>query len=333
MRLSARLIGAAFLCLLAVSLCAGCSPSKWGPTYPKEKIKESIIKICKTEYNIDVKVRVVGKTVAIYIPLEDLMDFTFALTKSASEKINDVILSVSRVVLSTDAKLDYYCLIAHDVRIPEIQVIIIKSVDDVKRLLLNDISRGEYGKRILIDVRLNPQSQKERSVKDVFHRMGLDPKWQETVMNDFFRAEPTMLGDIGYWNGRFYVKDITKPEFMAEQMASRVKIDFRENKELAKDFQLKLAKGSYLSKGEQHYFKIEVLAEPKWLPGAAGAGNEDAVLPSLVAIAAQVVHIYRFDDFDFVEIVSQYDNRVLTVSKGMLEDYRKKKLKFEEISG
>jgi len=42
-----------------------------------------------------------------------------------------------------DADFDFYCVIAHDIRIPEIQIVIIKSVDDVKRFLLNDISRGE----------------------------------------------------------------------------------------------------------------------------------------------------------------------------------------------
>jgi hypothetical protein len=188
----------AFAVLALAVFLAGC-----GPTYPKEKLKESIIRLCKNEYKVDVKVRTFGKTVAIYMPLEDLMDFSFALTPSATEKLNDVIMSVTRVVLSTDADYDFYCIIAHDIRVPEIQVIIIKYVDDVKRVFLGDISRGEFGKRMIIDMRLNPQSQKERAIKDVFQRMGLDPKWQDQVMNDFFRADPAGLGDIGYWNGRF----------------------------------------------------------------------------------------------------------------------------------
>ncbi|MDP2913422.1 MAG: hypothetical protein Q8N91_05380, partial [Candidatus Omnitrophota bacterium] len=155
------------LCSLLSVICylylSGC-----GPTYPKNKIKESIIRVCKNEYKIDVKVHTTGKTIAIYLPLPDLLDLTFAITKEAGEKINDVIMSVSRVALSTDAKFDFYCIIAHDIRIPEIQIIIIKSVDDVKRLLLNDVSRGEYANRMLIDMRLNPQAQKEHSIKEVF---------------------------------------------------------------------------------------------------------------------------------------------------------------------
>lgn len=302
-----------------------------GVTYPKEKLKESIVRICKDEYKIDVKVETVGDTIAIYLPLENLIDFTFAITSQASEKINDVILSVARVALSTDARYKFYCVIAHDTRVPEIQIIIIKSVDDVKRLLLNDISRGEYSKRILIDMRLSPQSQKERSVKEVFQRMGLDDKWQEQVMNDFFRSEPTALSDIGYWNDRFYVKDITQSEFMAEQMASRIKIMFKEEKGLAEAFTLRSAKGVYVSRPDKKYFKLEVLADPKWFREGEAAQLSDKIFKAVLPMAAHVVHIYRFTDFDYVEVLDQGNARTVRVTKDDLEKLRTKKLSIDDI--
>jgi hypothetical protein len=305
---------------------SGCSE-----TYPKEKIGESIVKICKDEYKIDVKAETIGKTVVIYLPLEDLMDFTFSIGQEASEKINDVILSVARVTLSTNENYNFYCVIAHDVRIPEIQIVIIKSVDDVKRLLLNDISRGEYSKRILIDLRLNPQSQKERSVKEVFKKMGLDDKWQEQVMNDFFRSEPMGLGDIGYWNNKFYIKDITKPEFLAEQMVSRVKIEFKEDKDLSENFTLKAAKGQYVAKTDKKYFKLEVLAELKWFKEAAGREMSDKIFRAVVNIAVHVMHSYDFTDFDYIQIYDQGSARSLVVTKDALEKVRTKKLKMEDL--
>lgn len=302
-----------------------------GETYPKEKIAESIVKICKDEYKIDVKAEVVGKTVAIYLPLENLMDFTFSINQEASEKINDVILSVARVTLSTDESLNFYCVIAHDTRIPEIQIVIIKSVEDVKRLLLNDISRGEYSKRILIDLRLNPQSQKERSVKEVFQKMGLDEKWQEQVMNDFFRSEPMGLGDIGYWNDKFYVKDITRPEFLAEQIASRVKIEFKEDEDLSGNITLKAVKGLYIARPDKKYFKIDVLAEPKWFKEAADRETADKIFRMVVTIAMHVMHSYEFTDFDYIQINEQNGGRSIVVTKEALEKVRAKKLKMEEL--
>lgn len=314
-----------FIAVLTASL-AGC-----GPTYPKEKLKESIIRLCKNEYKVDVKVRTVGKTVAIYMPLEDLMDFTFALTPDATEKLNNVIMSVTRVVLSTDAKYDFYCIIAHDIRIPEIQVIIIKYVDDVKRVFLGDISRGEFGKRMIVDMRLNPQSQKERSIKEVFQRMNLDNKWQDQVMNDFFRSEPTGLGDIGYWNGRFYIKDITLPEFLSEQIVGRIKMEFREDKALSDGFFMRNVKGDYHPGPDKPYFKIEFLAEPKG-PGALARDNRyDGAIEGILKVICEVMHGYEFGGFDHIELVNQADGQNIKISRDDLEKYRTKKLKFEEM--
>lgn len=320
-------LGAAGACLIALVVgVGGCTP-----TYPKEKFKESIIRVCKSEYNLDVKVAATGKTVIIYLPLPDLIDFTFAITKSASEKINDVILSVTRVSLSTDAQFDFYAIIAHDIRIPEIQIVIIKSVDDVKRFLLGDISRDDYSKRMLIDMRLNPQAQKERSVREVFEKMGLDQKWQDQVMNDFFRSEPTALSDIGYWNGRFFVKDIPLSEFLAEQIASRIKIVIREDKKLNDTVQLKSAKVSYAGRAAVKHFKIEMLAQAKFLPDRASETVTADILRVAVQTAAKVLHIYRFEDFDYVEILDQGTGRTLKVSRADLEAVWKDKRKLQEV--
>jgi hypothetical protein len=310
-----------------MSVLAGCSP-----TYPKEKFKESIVKICKNEYKLDVKVETIGKTIAIYVPLEDLIDFTFAISKSASEKINDVILSVSRVALSTDAVYDFYCVIAHDIRIPEIQIVIIKSVSDVKRFLLNDVSRGEYSKRMLIDIRLSPQAQKERAIKDVFRKMNVDKKWQEQVLNDFFRSDPTALGDIGYWNSRFYIKDVSLSEFLAEQIAARTKMEFRDDKILSKVMFLKSAKGNYLTKEGRGFFRFEILADYKNFAAAQDASIPAKIVKKVFEIAASVLSSYGFKEFDYAEVLDQADGSVTKISRANLEPFRKKKVSFEEVA-
>ena len=309
--------------LLSLSGCA--------PTYPKEQFAESIVRICKTEYKLDVKAGTAGKTVAIYVPLAELWDATFSLTKQAGEQINDVILSVSRVALSTDAQYDFYVVIAHDVRIPEIQIIIVKYVDDVKRFMLNDISRGEFSKRMLIDKRISPQAKKEHAVKEVFEKMGLDKKWQDSVMNDFFRSQPAALGDIGYWNDRFYIKDISLPEFLAEQIASRVRMEFYENKALSETIVIKSSKGEYLSGGGKHYFQISALAEPQSLSQLRTDEMVSAVFKETLDVAAAVLHGYHFEEYDYVELVDETSARTLKVTKDDLEKFRKKRLKFDDI--
>jgi hypothetical protein len=271
-----------------------------------------------------------GKTIGIYLPLKDLIDFTFAVSKSASEKINDVILSVTRVAISTDAKFDFYCIIAHDVRIPEIQIVIIKSVDDVKRFLLTDISRSEYSKRMIIDMRLNPQAQKERALRGIFEKMKLDKRWQEDVLNDFFRAEPSELGEIGYWSDRFYLKDISLSEFLAEQIASRIKFESREEKGLSATAVIKSSKGRYRTEGTSRFFRFEFLVLEKEMRNAQDEVHR-AVARKVLEIAAFVLHSYRFTDFDYVDVVDTREGKRVRASQEELENLRLKKLKFEDV--
>jgi len=310
--------------LAAVS--SGC-----GPTYPKEQFADSIVRLCKKEYNLDVKAEVAGKTVTIYAPIRDLWDMTFALTEKAGEEINNVILSVSRVALSTDAKYDFYVVIAHDIRIPEIQIIIIKYVDDVKRFFLNDISRGEFSKRMLVDKRLNPQSRKEFAIKEVFAKMGLDSKWQDAVMNDFFRSQPTAIGDIGYWNGRFYIKDISLPEYLAEQIAARIKMEFFEDKALADAAAIKSSSGSYSSEPGRRSFRINIRPEPKTFSQLSAGETSNLVLKKSLEVCAHVLRGYHYEEYDFVEITDEAAGKSIKAVKNTVEKFRQKKIRFDDI--
>ena len=313
-------------CLLCLVSLIGCTA-----TYPEGRVKESIIEICAKEYKSDVLVEIAGRTMVIYLPLSDLMDFSFALTKKASEKINNVIFTAARVALSTEADIDFYCVIAHDTKMPELQVIIIKNVQDVKRLFANDISRGEYMKRMLIDLRWSPQAKKEQVVKDIFNKMNLDPKWQDQVMSDFFRSDPASLGDIGYWGNKFYIKDITLSEFLSEQIANRVKLAFGEDQSLKDSFLLKSAKGLYVSKKGKRLFTFEILAERSVDGTASTIEDSDKIFETVLLVAAHVIHGYHFKDYDGVEVFDQKEGRSIEVNPEELEALRTKKLKLSEI--
>ena len=317
------------LCAICYILCAaltGC-----GPTYPKKNVKEAVAGICTQEYGVNVKVETYDKTMFIYLPLKGLLDYSFNLTRPASEKINNVIFTAARVTLSTDAKFDFYCVIAHDIKMPELQIVIIKNVEDVRRLFASDISRGEYMKRVLIDLRWSPQAKKEQVVKDIFNKMNLDQKWQDQIISDFFRSEPAAISDIGYWNDRFYIKDITLAEFLAEQIANRIKIEFRESKDLKDIFLLKSAKGLYAARKDRRLFRFEIMAER----GAIGAGttieNSDKIFEKALSMAGHVLHGYHFKDYDAVEVFDQREGRSIEVTPEELENFRMKKVKLNEI--
>jgi len=316
-----------FVFLLIVSI-SGCSP-----TYPKERIEGEIIKLCNEEYGVDIKAKLIGNTLAIYIPLPSLLNVTLGMNKDAQEMIQDVLLSTSRIVLSTDARIEFYCVIAQDVKMPELQVIVMKYVDDVKRAFFYDISRGEYFKRTLFDININPQSRKEQTIKDIFKKHELDPKWEEKVLEDFFRSMPVALRDFGYWNDTFFVKDIALSEFIAEQMAYRIKLRFREDKSLAKKFYVKAVNGMYNDKVQEPFFYIDFDIKMNEILKVLGEDVDKQLLfENIFAEIAETIYGYKFMDFEIVKIIDKNSQDKLFVTREDLYAYKKKKLSIHSIA-
>lgn len=298
------------------------------PTYPKESLAEAVKTVCKAEYNMEVDVAVEGGTMGMYHPMEGLLDENMGISKDAWDKISNLILIASRVVLSTDADINFYCVITQDVRMPELQVVIIKYVNDVKLGMYQNISRGESFKRTLFSINLTPQARKERSVEHIFSKIGVEDNVREKVMDEFFRSSPTRLSDIGYWRGQFYLKDITMPEFLASQIANRVKIDFRSEKPYMEDFSYKSAEGIYNTGIDARYFlinfRIDEASEDK-------TGHKELKIQKLLEITSEVVYGYKYDEFDFVIMNDQSEDVRLKVEKGDVYGYNPKKTPPEDV--
>lgn len=142
------------------------------PTYPTGKIEESVLKLCKDEYNLDnVKVKIIGSTLSAYIPVEGLVSSDMKLDQKAGEKIEDLALSIHRVITSTDMPLKFYVLTARDTKTPGAEFILTGFAYDVVRVRLFDISRGEYFQRILRDFKFNPAIVGEERVKELFNAL------------------------------------------------------------------------------------------------------------------------------------------------------------------
>ena len=199
--LGLRLLSA---CFLAVFINA-CSH-----TYPEDRLVEELRALCKREYGIDnIEVKIVGKTIGVHLPLLKLfaadfkslasgaqkienMEELLQFSPDATEKIENVLFSTSRVILSTDKPIDFYVLTATDMEITGIQLILVGYVDDLKRVRFWDISRDEYRKRIVNDLRIN------RGVV-----------WKQTVVNFFRDMEKNSLSDL---LGKYFTSDASPEE-------------------------------------------------------------------------------------------------------------------------
>jgi len=135
-----------------VLLAAGCLLfSACGPTYPKDKLAESVEKLILKEHNIEGKARLAGKTLYLTIELPELATKESEVPKEALKKLQGAVLSAVRVSLSSDAKIQYILVYA---AIPEwkLRIRIIEMVDDIKGFLYQKISKGDYEERMILDI-------------------------------------------------------------------------------------------------------------------------------------------------------------------------------------
>lgn len=169
--------------LLALAL-AGCEHS-----YPEERIFESLKEICRKEYGVDqVEAKIVGKTMGVYLPLEKIFHTDFEeilaggkvkdissllqISPEALDKVEDVLFSTSRVILSTDKPIDFYVLKATDTALTGITLILVGYVQDIKRVRFWDIPRSEYRRRVYHDLKVNYPVVWKRPVAGVFSQLG-----------------------------------------------------------------------------------------------------------------------------------------------------------------
>lgn len=171
------MFSAAFF-ILALSGCGSA-------TYPEARCKEALQEIALKEYKIPhIEVEFVGTTLGVFLPLDKLfatdlkealmsgkvtdMESLFQPTEEAIDKVENILFSMSRIMLSTDKKIDFYYLQATDVEKSGMDLTFIGQIDDLKRVRFWDIPRSEYRKRIIHDLRINRAAIWHRPVRHFF---------------------------------------------------------------------------------------------------------------------------------------------------------------------
>ncbi|MBI1977912.1 MAG: hypothetical protein HYS55_04085, partial [Candidatus Omnitrophica bacterium] len=166
---------------MLVAVISGCGKA----SYPEGKIERAIQEICSKEYGIEeVEVKFTGKTVGVFLPLKKLfttdvreeilagrisnLESLFEPEPQALEQLENVLFTISRVLLSSDKSVDFYILEATDVESTGLQLILTGFVGDVKRVRLWDISRSEYRKRVLHELKFNRAVLWEKPIRDFF---------------------------------------------------------------------------------------------------------------------------------------------------------------------
>jgi hypothetical protein len=161
-----------FLIILAICISTvGCS-KLFEPTYPKDKLTTIIPEICKEEYKITdkISVKISGKTLAVRIELDQLLDKNLKLQESSLEKLQNLLKVIRRVCLSTDAELDFFLIIGYEKTLG-IEVIFYSYIDDLKRAMAGWMSPDDYFQRLIKNMQLDTlrwgNNRIEKFIKDI----------------------------------------------------------------------------------------------------------------------------------------------------------------------
>lgn len=266
-----------FLSFIVIS---GCQLPK--PTYTKEKILESIISVCKNEYNIEPKVWLIGETVWVYTPMPNLIkneitkDLEF--DKEILEKISKVIMAVSRVVLSMRPRPQFIAVVASDTEVYGIDYTIITWITDIVKFQLQAISRNEFYRRNVTKI--------EENANALFDTEGNHIEKKEINMGDFLARQIAQ---------RIYSKFGLEPPFKDYLKVERVDSVF-----------------------EEDVFGINAnIKQLETLPQSSIDIHKE-----IIKIIAYVIREYDFKNFLLVEVTDSVTNEKTIFSRAALMEFR-----------
>jgi hypothetical protein len=132
--------------LLALSLLAACGKA----TFPAARLPEAVRELCLKEQKIDVRARLVGKTLYIACDLEGLVTDDLDFRRDTLETFEGLMLSGTRASLSTDATVDFLVVQAKDPRL-KASITILRYIPDIKGLIYMRYSRSDFEDRMVLE--------------------------------------------------------------------------------------------------------------------------------------------------------------------------------------
>lgn len=242
-------------------------------TYPKGTEVEAITRICQREYKAEVQVKSAGRTLGALIPVRRFLDDELAISDSELKKVMNIMQATARVALSSEWPDRFFTVALFD-PVTGVQVNFVAYLKDYRRLIVDDISISDYWQRMLIEVHQHPAG-----------------------------AYPLMPAD--------WLPDYTLGDFIARQIASRVKAKFQQNLVVDKLFHLLGIEGEYISQPDAvskegsgilrlvvHFQNPPQRGDAFFQPSLRERLNQ-----LLLETARTTVRHYEFDGYQGLEIV------------------------------
>jgi hypothetical protein len=255
------------LALGALALLGACRA-----TYTGDRIRDTIVQMCRKEYGVAVDVQTAGRTLGAVITTDDLLQSDLTLSDRALKKLENVILTVSRVTLSSEFPYEFFVVVVRDPK-AGVQVSFVRYLKDVRRLLTDDISRNEYFQRMLIEVEMLP---------------------------------------VGLPGAAYRLPEVRLADFICRQIAERMRQEIDANVVVSRLFRLENVDGAYEPlprPGERTplsgNLRLRLIFHPDAPPFATIASPtlRDEFLQTFLRTARTVTRRYEFQAFEGLDLV------------------------------
>ncbi|MEW6517712.1 MAG: hypothetical protein AB1439_12510 [candidate division FCPU426 bacterium] len=251
-------------------------------------MEDTIAKICRAEYKVQVQVKASGTTIGALVvtPNSLLKDLSFS--DQALNKIENVMLTTSRVTLSSQFPYEFFVVTLRDPTLG-VEVSFVRYIKDIRRLIMDDISRTDYFQRLLIDVRA------------------------ET---------PAEAGNVPM----FAPKAWRLSEFLSRQIAERVRTQLQASLVGERLFKLQGVRGEFAesdlslrNRTAPGRFRLILDFTPGTPPfdSLATPSLREDLLQVILSVAQLVVRRYEFTTFDGLEIVDSQGRQLTAYDRSV----------------
>ncbi|MBI1977087.1 MAG: hypothetical protein HYS56_06235 [Candidatus Omnitrophica bacterium] len=148
-----------------------------------------MIRILKDEYSIEATSKLKDSTLGVTYTVTNLVDSALNLVPDRLQQMQQVALTLQRVGLSSRKdEVQFYSLIAQD-PVTAAELVLTGYFLDIKRVRLLDIPRSEYFRRVIRDLRFNPEIMGENTCRQFFAE--LSTKKAELVFEQHYSKNIT----------------------------------------------------------------------------------------------------------------------------------------------
>lgn len=285
------------LLLTAVALAlAGC-----GPTYHAATIRESIQQLAKREYGLDIDVALAGKTVAARFKVDNLIGELVAEDQQIWKRMDDLMLVLSRVVLSVDIPPDFFILDIADAENDGMHLMFTRSVLDIRKLMAEALSRTQYLDRLIVEFVINGE------------RVAFDPVEADILRLMMMAAGADPSGHAP--PGPFEIQEVALPSFLAKVSGQSVKRLLRESNPYKDALNIREAVGMFQETKNLPRFQLslDVAGRP-----AAPFRNvlEKKALPEALRAVEEIFRSYKFEDYSAIAVVEKNSGKILIAERG-----------------